>query len=99
MDSKALSDHYGARGGHRETLGLHTCICIWLAQFLIRGLIQEPTTLLPTEHSPKLIVREEKLFLPMRDAITLATNVYRRAEVKCSGPVLLLRTPFDKEGF
>jgi len=70
----------------RVTFGLYNCK--WLAVSLMMPVLQQPAILLPTQQPSNPPVKQEKLLLPMRDGITLATDLYRVAEAQreSSGP-------------
>jgi predicted acyl esterase len=66
---------------------------------LAAALIQRATLPVPAHPSTEQLVNQEKLLVAMRDGIMLATDIYSTGEVRRSGPVLLLRTPYNKANF
>src|SRR5205807_5975525 len=56
----------------------------------------EPTVLMIRRTSMATIMIDKNVMVPMRDGVRLATDVYR-LDGATPAPVLLARTPYDKE--
>jgi len=57
-----------------------------------------PSIALP-EQSEIELIKKESVLVPMRDGVRLETNIYRNPNTTDPLPVLILRTPYDQEGF
>jgi hypothetical protein len=77
-----------------------SCICITLGALGVCGSAQTPATA-RAEPAYEVIV-EKNIFVPARDAVRLALDLYRPARdgnlINEKFPTLLVRTPYDKSG-
>src|SRR5919201_6222618 len=62
----------------------------------MRTVSHEPTVLMIQETAMATILIDKNVMVPMRDGVRLATDVYR-LDGAPPAPVLLARTPYDKE--
>src|SRR6516164_8055664 len=52
----------------------------------------------PPARGPHEVTVERSVMVPMRDGVKLATDIYRPADLAGKLPVILMRTPYGKQG-
>jgi uncharacterized protein len=84
---------------------LSVCIAaIWLAEilaptFAVYGEAASTGAAIPPPTGPESVRLEKSVFVPMRDGVHLSTDIYFPGGQEIRRPVILIRTPYGKQGW